>query len=293
LEVELLEGRLCPSFTPLNITDPSQLPLQLPGTFSRGQHIQFIISAKTNDTTENTEGEAEYLTLTSSTGDLNLRINLGETRVFDYTVIQRGETFTLNSSDGDEIGMIVYAVPQGSGKPGSAHHPLLVTSDFWNWQKLFMMSQLQQHIKGGPNDPFPNLPLPPVPPKLRPLLSLLPPGYANLASVWDNPDFHGPGNQVSFTFQDGSFFGRTLTGHEVNYYFQGMVAAAYGLTLPELEAVVVGYYKVSHGKLPPLNVLLAANQGFAYYLFDLHSWQQQTHGGKSLPPEPLPPIVDP
>jgi hypothetical protein len=276
LEVEVLEGRLCPSFVTFNITDPSQLPLQLPGVVSRGQHITFILTATTNDTTESSEGEAEFLTLTSSTGDLNVQVPLGQTMVIPYTAIQRGETFSVNSSDGDEIGTLVYVVPHGPGKPGSHQHPLLVSSDFWNWQKLVMMAYLQLHIKGGPNDPYP-----------------MDPGYL-LARRWDNDYFHGPGNQVSFMFQDGSFLSRTLIGHEVNYYFQGMIAAAYGLPLGALEGIVVGYYVKVHHKKPSFNVLLAANLGFFNYSADYQAWQTQTHGGTQLlPPTPLPPSMDP
>jgi hypothetical protein len=273
LDVEVLEGRLCPSFMTVNITDPSQLPLQLPGSFSRGQEIQFIIIAATNDATENTEGEAGYLTLTSSTGDLNRQVNLGQTLLFDYRVIQRGETFTLNSSDGDEIGTIVYAVPQGPGKPGSAQHPFLVTSDFWNYQKLLMMDKLQTYVKDGLT-------------------------YDDVAptDLSDNPYFHDQFNRASFTFQDGSFGGNTLTGHEVNYYFQGMVAAEYELPEGALKAIVRTYYVAAHHRLPPDNVLLAATQGFENYQADHQYWQQQTHQGtQPLPPMPLPTpdMVDP
>jgi hypothetical protein len=260
----------------VNITDPSQLPLQLPGVVSRGQHIQFIVSASSTESTENTEGEPEYLSISSSTGGLNVQVPVGQTMVIPYKVSQSGETFTVNSADGDEIGTIIFAVPRGSGKPGSAQHPYLVTSDFWNWQKLDMMDYLQLHIKGGSTDPAPE-----------------DPGYL-LARYWDNPYFHGPGNQVSFTFQDGSFLGRTLTGHEVNYYFQGMIAAAYGLSLPALEAVVVGYYAVQHHQKPSFNVLLAATQGWLNYTADYQYWQQHAGGfTQSLPPMPLPPLVDP
>jgi hypothetical protein len=274
LEVEPLEDRLCPSTIVLNITDPSQVPFQLPGIFHRGEHIAFAISAGTTDDTEDTENESEYLSITSSSGRLNEQINVGQTVTFVYTVTQPFETISVNSSDGDEVGLII-ASPLGKGE-GASHPVYSVSSDFWNWQKLAMMDQLQKHIQGGANDPFPNLP----------------PGYDHLAGGWDNAYFHNFHNSDWFTFQDGSFNGRTLMGHEVNYYFQGMAAAAYGRSLGQLKTRVFSYYLIAHHRQPPGNVWLAAIQGYEHYQADLQYWQQQTQGGtQSLPPQPPPPTV--
>jgi hypothetical protein len=292
LEVEALEGRLCPMGITLNITDPSQLPLQLPCIFSRGERIQFIVHCDSNDATEGKapDNEPEYLTLTSSTGDFNVQIPFGQTLVFYYKAIQNGETFSVTSNDRDETG-IINVTHRG------APHPFSVSGAFWNSQKLANMNELQTFIKSGVTLPVPATILPP---EVTPLLSLLPRGYVGAALNIDNPYFHGDppfpatNNQAKFTFQDGSFNGKTLTGHEVNYYFQGMIAAAYGVPEFELEGFVRAYYFSKHHQLPSANVLLAAHQGFANYQADLQYWQQQTNGvpvdSSKLPPTPPAPV---
>jgi hypothetical protein len=124
LEVEPLEGRLCPTTIPVSITDPAGLPLQLPGIFHRGQFIQFVVTVNSTDATENTEfgTEPENLTITSSTGDLNVQINVSQTLVFGYRVPQNGVTFTVDSSDGDEIGALIYSFGGGGPHHPPAHH---------------------------------------------------------------------------------------------------------------------------------------------------------------------------
>jgi hypothetical protein len=156
--------------------------------------------------------------------------------------------------------------------------PFDVSGAFWRWQKMAMMDQLQKHIAGGPNDPFPEL-------KGNTQFQT---EYDRLAAVWDNIYFHDPHNRDRhFLFADGSFENQILTGHQVNYYFQGMAAAGYNRSMGQLLFRVHAYYRITHKIAPPANVLLAAKQGFNNYAADLRYWEVQTASGtRPLPPQP-------
>jgi hypothetical protein len=109
--VEVLEDRCSPTTFTQNITDSTVLPLTLPGTFFPGERIIFMLSATSSDSTENTEPEVESLTITSSTGDLHFQAVVGQSTSFGYVAIQPGETFSVTSSDGDEIGTVTIVFP--------------------------------------------------------------------------------------------------------------------------------------------------------------------------------------
>ncbi len=148
-----------------------------------------------------------------------------------------------------------------------------VPSSFWTAVKMSMMGQLQTHLNGNFwtfNDPY-----------------HMSTGY-NMAFVWDNDYFHNQHNQDKFRFDDGSFGNNVVTGHDVNYYFQGSIAGAYGYSGDQLKTIITNYSKKFKKKPPTSAELEAATEGYDNYEADKALWGQIKNGGtqNQAPPPP-------
>jgi len=138
-----------------------------------------------------------------------------------------------------------------------------VPSAFWTAVKLSMMSQLQTHLStttlwNSWNDKY-----------------YLYPGYS-MAAVWDNDYFHNKHNQDKFRFQDGSFGNNVVTGHDVNYYFQGWIANAYGYK--DVKTIITNYSKKFKNKKPTDAEVEAATEGYKNFEADKQLWVQYQQG---------------
>lgn len=81
------------------------------------------------------------------------------------------------------------------------------------------------------------------------------PGYL-LAGIWDSPLWRDPGLRTHwFYWTDGPFKGEVMKGHEINYYFQGMIARAYGLNKDQL------FFMMDAFKYTTMTFLLGAAWG--------------------------------
>ena len=163
-----------------------------------------------------------------------------------------------------------------------------VPSTFWTTVKTGMMGQLQHHLQDSGNILDPDWWSDPY---------RLHPGY-QMAFVWDNVYFHNDHPQDKFRFQDGTFGGKVVTGHEVNYYFQGWIANAYGYSEAQLNGIITKYsIKFKHQPPTPAE-LEAATEGYKNFEADKVLWGQLKNGntqstpaqqpGDSIPTEGVP-----
>lgn len=174
---------------------------------------------------------------------------------------------------------------QPAGKGGASCYKPEITDDEWQKAKCEMLEKLQKKLAGQKtgDGPFDNLP-----------------DYTS-AVVFDHPRFWGNGQDVNaFRFQGGPQAGQVLTGAQVNYYFQGMIAKGFGmprglvgiasnpnLTLadnantvsPGLEGIIRGWKQLRYGEQPDEKTLEMARAGYDNYEKDLAECKKAKAGG--------------
>src|SRR5205807_2325146 len=89
-----------PSVGTINIVDGATF-----GPYNKGATIHMTIAVQSNDSNESTESEPEFVTVTSA-GGFSAKVNFSDTQNFGYTIQQNGETFSVQTADGDETGTI-------------------------------------------------------------------------------------------------------------------------------------------------------------------------------------------
>lgn len=138
---------------------------------------------------------------------------------------------------------------------------VVISAKDWQEEKCRMLAVLQRHLRRPANEMDP----------------LFLPGYAGaylFDSVYSgfNPDHPGAA-QRQFWFD-----GRIMRGHEVNYYFQGMIAKALGVPSDELNVIVRTWKFVAHlGAKPSLNTMKMTRLGYESYEKDLEECRR-VHG---------------
>lgn len=136
--------------------------------------------------------------------------------------------------------------------------PMIIPAKLWQEIKCFMLGKVQKHRAGQPtgDHTFDSAP-----------------GY-EAAGVFDYAGFWGNGNEdKDFTFDSGPHKGVTYKGHEVNYYFQGMIARAYGVDRGKLEGII-RLWKLRYLSQPSDKTLQMAREGYDNYEKDLADCKQ-------------------
>ncbi len=150
-----------------------------------------------------------------------------------------------------------------------------VSSDEWDAEVDRKMDDLWNHFfPFTGHDPYPsNLSV--FPPRIRI-------GYL-AAGEFDSKYW----NHNTYIFDGGPFKGRTMVGYEANYYFQGMIARAYGLSLPQLYQVIFAWKtgniinsRINGGEPyqePSQNEIDAATAGYDLFYNDLFNYVEARH----------------
>lgn len=82
--------------------------------------------------------------------------------------------------------------------------------------------------------------------------------YKNQAGKFDSQWF----NSVTYEIQGGPLKGKVMMGHQLNYYFQGMIAKHYGVWENDMYIIIYTWKFVNYGVLPSDEALLAASSGY-------------------------------
>jgi hypothetical protein len=133
--------------------------------------------------------------------------------------------------------------PKG-GKPSDpvqacgAH---VIGAEEWQKEKCRMLADLKRHMR-GPSSLFDVKHM---------IVDSAFPGYVAASKFDSNYGTTGAQNQFTF-YKGGPMPDAVLYGHEVNYYFQGMIAAAYKMSRTDLDQIVSFWKtKVRPEHLPP------------------------------------------
>ncbi len=111
LGLERLEHRVCPSSTTYQIGTDTTIPAAGSPSFVKGQFVQFNITVSSSEANITSEGALEAAAVTSSVkGGFNAQVNVFHSETFDYVIKQNGETFDINTADGEETGTVTVIV---------------------------------------------------------------------------------------------------------------------------------------------------------------------------------------
>ncbi len=134
-----------------------------------------------------------------------------------------------------------------------------ITPKEWQDEKCRTLAYLQRHMRGGAN---------PLTDLKHWLLDSIFQGY-NAAGSFDSKYGIKGANQQNFMFESGPMAGKVLSGAEVNYYFQGMIAAAFGKTPQYLEDRIRSWKENMYHTVPSPATLAMAKLGYDSYQQDI------------------------
>lgn len=135
----------------------------------------------------------------------------------------------------------------------------VITPKDWQDEKCRMLANLQRHMRGGANiftDPR------------HWLLDTAMPGY-RAAGTFDSKYWLNGADQKQFAFAEGPMAGQVLHGHEVNYYFQGMIARAYNLSRADMDQRIAEWKKNRYNATPSPATTAMSRMGYDNYEKDL------------------------
>ncbi|HLJ97197.1 MAG TPA: RHS repeat-associated core domain-containing protein [Gemmataceae bacterium] len=164
-----------------------------------------------------------------------------------------------------------------------------IDGTYWNAVVMFEMNLLMKHIFAEGSYVPRGVGWARVPPTGQdPYPDWSSHGYL-AASGFDSPFWGSSVKKDAFIFDDGPLKGHVLKGYETNYYFQGMIARAYGVSLPGLYAMMFLWkgwnmyvMKMPDYQWPSEGELFAATAGYRNFTKDYIEWANAVKAGKEI-----------